>query len=87
MGITPTLVTGLWTGWEDRAIHFRSMELGSGAAMAMPIWATYMQKVTAVPNLVKIVDEWPAPETPVSLELDCNKFVQEQPKKPDFIEE
>lgn len=87
IGITPTLVSGLWTGWEDRAIHYRTMELGAGSAMAMPIWATYMQKVTAVPNLLKIVNEWPAPETPVSLELDCNKFVQEQPKKPDFIEE
>ncbi len=87
IGITPTLVSGLWTGWEDRAIHFRTMDLGAGSAMAMPIWANYMQKVTAVPNLLKIVNEWPAPESPISLELDCDKFIQEQPKKPDFIEE
>ena len=47
MGITPSLVTGVWTGFEDRAIHFRSMDLGSGSAMAMPIWGNYMKKVTA----------------------------------------
>src|SRR5690606_10649563 len=31
MGITPQLVAGIWTGCEDRAIHFRSTNLGEGA--------------------------------------------------------
>jgi membrane carboxypeptidase/penicillin-binding protein len=43
IGITSTLATGIWTGFEDRAIHFRSMSLGSGSAMAMPIFGTYMK--------------------------------------------
>lgn len=86
IGITPTLVSGCWVGWEDRAIHFRSMELGSGSAMAMPIWATYMQQVTKVPNLLPIVNEWTPPQAPISVELDCSNFEADKTEKEDFIE-
>lgn len=44
MGITPKLVTGVWTGCEDRDAHFRAMSLGQGANTALPIWAIYMKK-------------------------------------------
>ena len=45
MGLTPTLVSGMWVGGDDRDIHFDSMVWGQGAAMALPIFALYMQKV------------------------------------------
>ena len=45
MGITPTLVSGMWVRGDDRDIHFDSMVWGQGAAMALPIFALYMQKV------------------------------------------
>ncbi|MDR1678329.1 MAG: transglycosylase domain-containing protein [Prevotellaceae bacterium] len=51
MGFTPSLVSGAWVGGEDRGIHFDSMADGQGAAMALPIWALYMQKVYANPEL------------------------------------
>lgn len=47
MGIVPNLATGVWVGWEDRAVHFRSTGEGQGAKMALPIWAIYMKKVWA----------------------------------------
>ena len=47
MGVTPTLVTGCWVGGDDRDIHFDTMTYGQGAAMALPVWAYYMQKVFA----------------------------------------
>jgi len=47
MGFTPTLVSGAWVGGEDRDIHFDTMTYGQGASMALPIWATYMNKVYA----------------------------------------
>ena len=47
MGITPTLVSGCWVGGDDRDIHFDTMTYGQGAAMALPVWAYYMQKVFA----------------------------------------
>lgn len=45
IGITPKLVTGVWTGAEDRAIHFDGIVLGQGANMALPIWGIYMNKI------------------------------------------
>ncbi len=45
MGVTPNLVTGVWTGAEDRATHFDGIYYGQGANMALPIWGLYMNKV------------------------------------------
>ena len=45
MGLTPTLVSGVWVGGDDRDIHFDSMALGQGASMALPVFALYLQKV------------------------------------------
>ena len=45
IGVTPNLVTGVWTGAEDRSVHFDQMTYGQGAYMALPIWAGYMRKV------------------------------------------
>ncbi|NDP20363.1 MAG: penicillin-binding protein [Paludibacter sp.] len=45
MGYTPSLVSGVWVGGEDRSIHFDNIAEGQGASMALPIWALYMQKV------------------------------------------
>jgi penicillin-binding protein 1A len=45
MGYTPSLVSGVWVGGEDRSIHFDNIAEGQGASMALPIWALYMKKV------------------------------------------
>ncbi|MGB4959076.1 MAG: transglycosylase domain-containing protein [Saprospiraceae bacterium] len=37
MAYNPTLVTGAWVGGQSPAVRFRSMDLGRGAAMALPI--------------------------------------------------
>ncbi len=47
MGYTPSLVSGVWVGGEDRSIHFDNIGQGQGASMALPIWALYMKKVLA----------------------------------------
>jgi penicillin-binding protein 1A len=47
MGITPNLVTGVWSGCEDRSVHFRSTHYGQGANVALPVFAEYMQRVYA----------------------------------------
>ncbi len=51
VGFTPSLVSGVWVGGEDRSIHFDRMALGQGANMALPIFSLYMQKVYADSNL------------------------------------
>ncbi|MBQ7061725.1 MAG: transglycosylase domain-containing protein [Bacteroidales bacterium] len=45
VGITPRLTTVVWTGGELRSIHFRSMEYGQGARLALPIFGHYMRSV------------------------------------------
>ena len=45
VGITPNLVTGVWTGCLEDKAHFRSTTLGQGANMALPVFAEYMQMV------------------------------------------
>ncbi len=57
VGFTPSLVSGCWVGGEDRAIHFDSMADGQGANTALPIFALYMQKVMANPDLGYSEDE------------------------------
>ncbi len=51
MGYTPSLVSGVWVGGEDRDIRFDGMAEGQGAAMALPIWALYMKKVLNDPSV------------------------------------
>jgi penicillin-binding protein 1A len=51
IAVTPKLATGVWTGGEERSIHFNSLELGQGASMSLPTWAYYMRRVYANPDL------------------------------------
>ena len=44
VGITPNLVTAVWSGCEDRSAHFRNY-LGYGSHMALPIFGKYMRYV------------------------------------------
>ena len=57
VGFTPSLVSGVWVGGEDRSIHFDNMSAGQGANMALPIWSIYMQKVYADEELGYSVEE------------------------------
>jgi len=79
IGITPQLVTGVWTGFENRAIHFRSTRFGEGANTALPIWALYMKKVYDNPDLgIKKNVDFDAPKGGVTIQLDCNQYNQQQ---------
>lgn len=80
IGITPQLVTGVWTGCEDRDIHFRSTHLGEGANSALPIFALYMKRVYANTELgIKKNVDFDPPKAPLTITLDCNAYKQQQP--------
>jgi penicillin-binding protein 1A len=74
MGITPNLVCGTWVGGEDRSIHFRTIALGQGGKLAMPIYGNFMQKVYADKSLDVSKAPFPKPLAPLSVELDCAKY-------------
>ncbi|MFA8298943.1 MAG: penicillin-binding protein 1A [Hyphomicrobiales bacterium] len=71
MGLIPDLTTGVWVGAEDRSVHFRTITLGQGANMALPIWALYMKKAYADPSLKLSKDDFPAPPGMNSSIFDC----------------
>lgn len=77
MGLTPDLVAGCWTGGEERSIHFNSTNEGQGAAMALPIWGKFFQKVYADPSLKITKNGFPKPANMGNIELDCTKYDQE----------
>ncbi len=74
MGITPQLCGGCWVGGEDRIIRFRSMQFGQGAAMALPIWAYFLQSVYADKSLGVTPDAHFQPPIEMNIEIDCAKY-------------
>lgn len=73
IGIVPNLVSGAWVGGEDRATHFRYIDKGQGASMALPIWALYMKKCYAHHEL-RISDQDFDKPSAVSIQLDCDEI-------------
>ena len=74
IGMVPNLVTGVWVGAEDRAIHFEDIAYGQGASMALPIWGLYMKSVYQDSTLMISNESFDRPKK-LTIELDCNKFV------------
>lgn len=74
IGVTPDLVSGVWTGGEDRTIRFRSTNLGEGANTALPIWALYMKKVYANPDLKISQGDFEAPVGGLKVVIDCDQY-------------
>lgn len=78
MGITPDLVSGCWVGGEDRAVHFDRTDQGQGAAMALPIFAKYMQKVYADKTIKISQGDFERPARKIDVEMDCSKYNTEE---------
>jgi len=87
MGITPNLVGGVWSGWEDQAIHFESLADGQGANMALPVMAIFLRKLYNDPQFgIMETDEFERPEN-FSVELDCDKVERENLRRSGYRRE
>lgn len=76
IGFTPALVAGAWVGGEDRRIRFRSLELGQGASMALPIWGKFFSKLSCDPELKKYVQRtFPALPPDIATTLNCEDHI------------
>ncbi len=51
MGISPTLVTGVWAGGDEKFIRFLSLDDGQGFVMARPIFVDYMKSLEEDQNI------------------------------------
>jgi penicillin-binding protein 1A len=47
MGITPTMVAGVWTGGDDRWIRFTNLDMGQGFVTARPAYERFFKKLEA----------------------------------------
>ncbi len=73
MAVTPNLITGTWSGWEDQSIHFETLSEGQGAHIALPITGIFLQKLYADPQFSNMETEsFERPEG-FNMELDCSK--------------
>lgn len=75
IGLTPDLVTGVWVGAEDRSVHFRTLRLGMGTNMALPIWGYYMKAAYADKSLNISKGDFEKPEG-ITVELDCDSYAR-----------
>jgi penicillin-binding protein 1A len=76
MGITPNLVSGVWSGCEDRSAHFRTIHYGQGANMALPVYAEFLQRVYADTLATGIYPiDFDIPKS-IDVRLDCGEAIQ-----------
>lgn len=78
MGLTPDLVTGVWVGAEDRAVRFRTLQMGMGTNMALPIWGYFMKSIYADETLEISTDDFERPPGELGVELDCDEYKRQQ---------
>jgi penicillin-binding protein 1A len=67
MGYTSKMLAGVWVGADNPAVHFTTMSQGRGAAMAMPVWAGFYQRVLRDPSLRSMLTT----PFPFENDLDC----------------
>ncbi|HEY0976671.1 MAG TPA: transglycosylase domain-containing protein [Flavobacteriales bacterium] len=84
IGITPDLVTGVWTGAEDRSVRFSRTDLGQGANMALPIYGYFMNKVYADSTIQVSKGDFTKPEGYNDAEFNCRQ--KRDPNAPIFEE-
>lgn len=73
IGFNPALVTAVWVGADNPGIRFRSTALGSGANMALPIFAKMYQKINADRELkVLSTSRFEPLPARLSSKLDCD---------------
>lgn len=82
MGVMPDLVAGVWTGWEDQAIHFEDLSMGQGANMALPVFGIFMQKLLADKDFSVIAESQFEAPPGFNIDLDCDRVNREQQGNP-----
>ncbi len=82
LGLTPELVTGVWTGCEDKAVRFRSTAYGQGANMALPIWGYYMNKVYEDSTINISTEDFERPDNHVDIFSNCKNMEDTEPINP-----
>jgi penicillin-binding protein 1A len=73
IGITPDLVTGVWTGADDRSVRFASTDKGQGANMALPVYGYFMNRVYADTSITISTGDFEVPAGFDASSLNCRQ--------------
>ncbi len=80
IGYTPDIVAGVWVGGASPKVRFRSLNLGAGGNMALPIWGGFMQGTLQD----KEFQDWrssqftPLPDS-IAQQVSCAPYLEEMP--------
>lgn len=75
VGYTPNIVAGAWVGGEEQQVRFRSLSLGQGASMALPVFAKFLQSVYKDPDFASWKkSRFPPLDEAYQVALDCPPF-------------
>ena len=80
-GFTPGYVAAAWVGGESPLVRFRSLSLGQGAYMALPIWARTFGKMSRYKKYQSGLNG-NFPEVPEEWAYDCPDFMEESEYAP-----
>ena len=86
MGVTPNLVAGVWSGWEDQSIHFNTLDEGQGAVIALPIFGIFLKKVYADPQFSTMDEDIFERPSGFKLELNCDKLKKTTNKRSNYLQ-
>ncbi len=86
LGSVPNLTSGVWVGGTNRSISFRSIKLGQGANMALPLWAKFMKKCYADDGLDVSKQKFEEPQKELPVEIDCKKFEKNEDQESEDIQ-
>lgn len=78
MGITPELVTGVWTGGDLRSIHFEGLSAGQGASMALPVYGYFMNSLFRDRTLGYTQSSVFVAPPGFNVDMDCSKVMKEE---------
>jgi penicillin-binding protein 1A len=76
IGYNSNLVAGAWVGADDMRVHFRTLTLGQGASMALPIYGKFHQKISRNRNFSKYANSRIAqPDTEILAQLNIPHYL------------
>ena len=79
MGVTPSLVVGIWVGGDDKWIRFRNLLDGQGSAMAKPITTLFIQQLeNDLKSGFNYNEKFPDPPVGYKELIDCGLYNSER---------
>ena len=80
IGYTPDIVAGVWVGGASPKVRFRSLNLGAGGNMALPIWGGFMQRSLQDNDFAFMKNSTftPLPDS-IAQQISCEPYLEEMP--------